>query len=91
LETDTLLISVQPGNWSVQIQPFSVYIIVSMAVVLVMLFISALVSGSEVAYFSLNANDRQKLKKKSKTNQLVTKNLENPEKLLATILVTKIL
>jgi len=59
-----------------------------MAVVLVMLFISALVSGSEVAYFSLNANDRQKLKKKSKTNQLVTKNLENPEKLLATILVT---
>jgi len=88
LETDTLLISVQPGNWSVQIQPFSVYIIVSMAVVLVMLFISALVSGSEVAYFSLNANDRQKLKKKSKTNQLVTKNLENPEKLLATILVT---
>ena len=88
METDTLLISVQPGNWSVQIQPFSVYIIVSMAVVLVMLFISALVSGSEVAYFSLNANDRQKLKKKSKTNQLVTKNLENPEKLLATILVT---
>jgi gliding motility-associated protein GldE len=59
-----------------------------MVVVLVMLFISALVSGSEVAYFSLNANDKQKLKKKSKTNHLVLKNLENPEKLLATILVT---
>ena len=88
METDTLLISVQPGNWSVQIQPLTVYIIISMVIVLVMLFISALVSGSEVAYFSLNANDRQKLKKKSKTNQLVTKNLENPEKLLATILVT---
>lgn len=88
METDTLLTSIQPGNWSVQIQPLTVYIIVSMVVVLVMLFISALVSGSEVAYFSLNANDKQKLKKKSKTNHLVLKNLENPEKLLATILVT---
>ena len=88
METDTLLTSIQPGNWSVQIQPFTVYIIVSMIVVLVLLFVSALVSGSEVAYFSLNANDKQKLKRKGKTNHLVLKNLENPEKLLATILVT---
>jgi gliding motility-associated protein GldE len=88
LETDTLLTSIQPDNWSVQIQPFSGYIIVSVVVVLILLFISALVSGSEVAYFSMNASDRQKLKKKSRTNELVLKNLENPEKLLATILVT---
>jgi gliding motility-associated protein GldE len=88
LETDSLITSIQPGNWSVQIQPVTVYIIVSVVVVVVLLFISALVSGSEVAYFSLNANDKQKLKKKSKTNHLVLKNLENPEKLLATILVT---
>jgi gliding motility-associated protein GldE len=59
-----------------------------MVIVLALLFVSALVSGSEVAYFSLNANDKQKLKKKGKTNYLVLKNLENPEKLLATILVT---
>jgi gliding motility-associated protein GldE len=59
-----------------------------MVIVLALLFVSALVSGSEVAYFSLNANDKQKLKKKGKTNHLVLKNLENPEKLLATILVT---
>ena len=88
METDTLLTSIQFGNWSVQIQPFTVYIIVSVIVVILMLFISALVRGSEVAYFSLNANDKQKLKKKSRTNHLVLKNLENPEKLLATILVT---
>lgn len=49
---------------------------------------SALISGAEVAYFSLSAGDRHKLKKKGKTNHQVLKNLENPEKLLATILVT---
>lgn len=59
-----------------------------MVIVLALLFVSALVSGSEVAYFSLNANDKQILKKKGKINHLVLKNLENPEKLLATILVT---
>lgn len=88
METDSLLTSIQPGIGSVQIHPFSVYLIVSMVIVLALLFASALVSGSEVAYFSLNANDKQKLKKKGKTNQIVLKNLENPEKLLATILVT---
>ena len=87
METDTLLTSIQPGNWSVQIQPLPAYIMVSMVVVVLLLFISALVSGSEAAYFSLNANDKQKLKRKGKTNQLVLKNLENPKKLLATILV----
>jgi putative hemolysin len=88
LETDTLLTSIQSGIASVQIHPFTVYLIVSIVVVLVLLFVSALVSGSEVAYFSLNANDKQKLKKKGKTNHLVLKNLEKPENLLATILVT---
>lgn len=88
METDTLLTSIQPGIGSIQIHPFSVYLIVSMVIVLALLFVSALVSGSEVAYFSLNANDKQILKKKGKINHLVLKNLENPEKLLATILVT---
>lgn len=88
METDTLLTSIQPGNWSVEIQPLTAYLIVSMVVVVILLFISALVSGSEVAYFSLSANDKQKLKKKNRINHLVLKNLENPEKLLATILVT---
>ncbi len=41
-----------------------------------------------MAYFSLTASDKHKLKKKNKTSALIFKNLENPEKLLATILVT---
>lgn len=68
--------------------PVTTYVVFSLIVVLLLLIISALVSGSEVAYFSLNATDKQKLKKKSKINNQVLKNLESPEKLLATILVT---
>ncbi len=47
-----------------------------------------MISGSEVAYFSLSAAEKQKLKKPGRTNQRVLENLDNPEKLLATILVT---
>jgi gliding motility-associated protein GldE len=88
LETDTVLTSAQSGIWSTQFLPVTANIVFSLVVVLLLLIISALVSGSEVAYFSLNATDRQKLKKKSKINNQVLKNLESPEKLLATILVT---
>lgn len=88
METDTLLTSAQSGIWSVQFLPVTANVVFSLIVVLLLLIISALVSGSEVAYFSLSATDRQKLKKKSKINNQVLKNLENPEKLLATILVT---
>ena len=88
METDTVLTSAQSGIWSTQFLPVTANIVFSLVVVLLLLIISALVSGSEVAYFSLNATDRQKLKKKSKINNQVLKNLESPEKLLATILVT---
>ncbi len=88
METDTVLTSAQSGIWNAQFLPVTANIVFSLVVVLLLLIISALVSGSEVAYFSLNATDRQKLKKKSKINNQVLKNLESPEKLLATILVT---
>ena len=88
METDTLLTSAHSGIWSAQFLPVTANVVFSLIVVLLLLIISALVSGSEVAYFSLNATDRQKLKKKNKINNQVLKNLENPEKLLATILVT---
>ena len=56
--------------------------------IIVLLFISALISGSEVAYFSLSPTDKEKIKiGKDKYSALIKKNMENPEKLLATILV----
>lgn len=75
------------GTWDIQFHPFTISLIFSLIIVFLLLLISALISGSEVAYFSLSATNKQKLKKKGRTNLRVIKNLENPEKLLATILV----
>ncbi len=57
-------------------------------ILLILLVISALVSGSEVAFFSHSPIDKQTLEeKKTKTNKIVLNLLSKPEKLLATILV----
>ncbi len=88
METESIQESLVLGTWDIQFHPFTVSLFISLIIVLLLLLISALISGSEVAYFSLNASDKHKLKKKGKTNHQVLKNLENPEKLLATILVT---
>ncbi len=54
----------------------------------VLLFFSALISGAEVALFSLTRTDIEEgLEKKSKRIQIISKLLERPKKLLATILV----
>lgn len=66
----------------------TINLVISLIIVVLLLFASALISGSEVAYFSLSATDKHKLKKKNKTNTRVIRNLENPVKLLATILTT---
>lgn len=88
METDPLLAATLINNWDIQFHPLTFSLAILLAIVLLLLLSSALISGSEVAYFSLTASDKHKLKKKTKTNHQVLKNLENPEKLLATILVT---
>lgn len=87
METVPLLETIQLTNWNIQFHPITIGVALSFIVVLLLLLSSAFISGSEVAYFSLNASEKHKLKKKSAVNQRVLKNLENPEKLLATILV----
>ena len=56
---------------------------------LVLVVFSALLSGTEVAIFSLNNDDKLKLKeeKESNRNKRVLELLDNPKKLLATILI----
>ncbi len=88
METESLLETAVIGSFNIQFHPITLSIAFSIIIVLLLLLSSALISGSEVAYFSLKAADKQKLKKKGKTNQRVLKNLENPEKLLATILTS---
>lgn len=60
----------------------------SIVFLVILLLISALISGSEVAFFSLNQSDLDKLNNEAKGESLVVKLLERPRKLLATILIT---
>jgi len=55
----------------------------------VLLFLSALISGSEVAFFSLSPNEIQKINSgKSTSSKTASKLLNNSHELLATILVS---
>ena len=57
--------------------------------VIILLMLSALISGSEVAFFSLSPNDIDDLKQdNSKTSQRIIKLKEMPRTLLATILIS---
>ncbi len=63
--------------------------IIGMVVVAILLFFSAMISGSEVAYFSLGPQHINALKDHpSRREQLVLRLLEKPERLLASILIT---
>lgn len=63
--------------------------ITGIVVVVVLLFFSAMISGSEVAFFSMNPQHLNALKMHpSRKEQMVLKHLEKPDRLLATILIT---
>lgn len=63
--------------------------ILGMAVVVILLFCSALISGSEVAFFSLTPNELNYLEEKeTKSSRMVLKLLTKPEDLLANILIS---
>jgi len=78
-EPSSLFLIIYSLNWS---------LISGIIALLVLLVISALISGSEVAFFSLSKTDLDfNAVDKSKKKQSVIKLLENPKKLLATILI----
>lgn len=59
------------------------------AIVLLLLLISsALISGTEVAFFSLTQTDLNELSSDGKEDNIIVKLLDKPRKLLATILIT---
>lgn len=63
-------------------------IISGMLLIIILLFLSALISASEVAFFSLTPANLEKLKSsKSKRASSVLRLLKNPERLLSTVLV----
>ncbi|MBC8006036.1 MAG: gliding motility-associated protein GldE [Verrucomicrobia bacterium] len=75
-------------SWNIEFFSFTPGIVASLTVILILLLCSALISGSEVAYFSLSASEKQKINGiQTKKNTYLLKNLESPEQLLATLLV----
>lgn len=68
---------------------FSMEVILSILLVVVLLFLSAVVSGSEIAFFSFNAADQEVLKNNgTKKDKQILKILERKKLLLSTILIS---
>jgi len=64
-------------------------ILFELITIVTLLFFSALISGAEIALFSLNTTQLKKIKEeKGKRNTVLRKLLETPQNLLATIIVT---
>lgn len=74
--------------WNIQFHPFTSGMAISLLVIVILLVFSALISASEVAYFSLSPAEKHKIfGTLTKKNSYIQKNLDSPEQLLATILV----
>lgn len=71
------------------VQPFSINALIAFFVTIVCLFVSAFVSASEVAFFSLSPKDFERMdEEKNPVDEKIKLLLQKPEHLLATILIT---
>ena len=68
----------------------SISVIIALVVMVVLLISSALISGSEVAFFSISPTQLSELSTTSKQKSNVVLLLEKPKKLLATISIDKL-
>lgn len=70
------------------LKPWDMGVVVGLSLILILLVMSALISGSEVAFFALSPQDRLRLKDdNTKPANLVLELLSKPKMLLATILI----
>ena len=75
-------------NSGIIVNAFDFKIVIGILILILLLFGSALMSGSEVAYFSFRPEDIERFKtNKSRQSQTALKLYNNPEKLLSTVLV----
>ena len=63
-------------------------IVISVITLIILLFLSALISGSEIAFFSLSKTDLENDESTNKNHKIVVDLLHNSQKLLATILIS---
>jgi putative hemolysin len=88
LDTDDPYSLALLANIDIAFYPISVSAIIGLIIFFLLLFASALISGSEVAYFSLRPADLNQLReRRSGRADLVIKLINIPEKLLGTLLV----
>ena len=72
----------------IHFQVFTLPVMIGIIVVIILLFASALISGSEVAYFALGPSDREDIKlRNGKGPRIAMENLSHADRLLATILI----
>ncbi len=70
------------------LQPITSNVVVGFICIILLLLCSALISGSEMAYFTLDTKKLEELKSKKKYNlDNINKLINQPQKLLATILI----
>jgi len=71
------------------IKPITFGIVIGFVLLIILLILSALISGSEMSYFSIDAKQLDEIKndKKSSSNKII-KLLSQPQRLLATILIS---
>lgn len=88
METDLINLSIFPILVTVKLLPITLGAIISISVLIILLAFSAMLSGSEVAFFSLTPTDLQYIEdKNTRSGKLLLKHMQSPEHLLATILI----
>jgi putative hemolysin len=88
LDSDPYL-SVSNHLLEIYFNPITSGVILVMLIIFVLLIFSAMVSGSEVAFFSLDPSQKNKLKEMhTNASYRVLNLLDEPERLLATILIS---
>lgn len=81
--------STEPFFGAIQHSGLSITAIIFLCVLFALIILSALISGSEAAFFSLDPSDKEELKNnESKKAVSVSKMISKPKDLLATILIT---
>lgn len=89
METESEIVLGALGTLFILINSISIEAIIGLLGIVVLLVLSALISGSEVAYFSINNNDWKQLNsEESVSSQLILQMIEKPRTLLATILIS---
>ena len=74
---------------SIILKPFTLSALIAFCIMLILLLFSALISGSEIAFFSLEPPQLKELEEKPiGTNKIVIDLLKKPQHLLSTILIS---